>query len=149
MKTIKNFNIRTDLWYEAGEGFWLDIQDKIARVGMSPLAQETAGSFVAVSLIKEQSQLSKGQSFGSVEAEKHVGQLKAPVSGKILRVNPKVLENPRLLNIDPYGKGWLVEIEMDRFEEEQHELLAGEAEVTAWFEAEITKYEDKGWIAES
>ena len=149
MKNIRNFNIRTDLWYETGDGFWLDVHGNTARIGMSPLVQETTGSFVAINLNKEATPLARGESFGSLEAEKHVGHLKAPVSGKIVTVNPKVLENPRLINTDPYGKGWLVEIEMNRFEEEKQNLLKGAVEVTAWFESEIAKYEDKGWIAES
>ena len=148
MKNIRNFTIRTDLWYETGEGFWLDVQGETARIGMSPLVQESTGSFVAISLNKIGTSLTKGESFGSLEAEKHVGHLKAPVSGRIVAANPKVLENPRLINTDPYGKGWLVEIELSQFEEEQQGLLAGEEEVIAWFESEITKYEDKGWIAE-
>lgn len=148
MKNIRNFNIRTDLYYETSDGFWLDVHGKTARVGMSPLVQETTGSFVAISLNKVGAILGKGESFGSLEAEKHVGHLKAPVSGKVVAVNSKVLENPRLINTDPYGKGWLMEIEMSRFGEEQKSLLSGEKKVIAWFESEIAKYEDKGWIAE-
>jgi glycine cleavage system H protein len=149
MKNNRNFNIRTDLWYDADEGFWLDVQGNTARVGVNPLVQETSGSLVAVSLNEVGTILSKGDSFGSLEAEKHVGHLKTPVSGKIVAINTMVLENPRLINSDPYGKGWLVVIELTRFAEEQRSLLTGEREVIAWFESEIAKYEDKGWIAES
>ena len=148
MKNIKNHNIRTDVWYDTNEGYWLDIQDNIARIGMSPLVQETSGSFVAIKMNEVGAAHSKGESFGSVEAEKHVGFLKMPVSGTIKAVNEKVLENARLLNLDPYGKGWLIEIEMSQFETEQAELMKGEKKITAWFESEITKYEEKGWLAE-
>jgi glycine cleavage system H protein len=149
MKKIKNFTIRTDIWYDTDESFWLDIDGNIARIGMNPLVQETSGSFVSIRMEKIGNSFSKGESFGSVEAEKHVGQLKMPVSGKIVSVNEKVLENPRLLNTEPYGKGWLVEIEMSNFEEEKKDLLVGDAKITAWFESEINKYEDKGWLAQS
>ena len=149
MKKIKNFDIRTDLHYATAEGFWLSVDGRTARVGMSPLMQETTGSFVAVRLEKMGASFRQGESFGSVEAEKHVGHLKMPVSGMLVAVNEKVLENPRLLNTDPYGKGWLAEIEMSHWEAEEGSLLSGEAEVEAWFEAEIKKMEDKGWLAES
>ena len=149
MKKIKNFNIRTDIWYDTDESFWLDIDGNSARIGMNPLVQETSGSFVSIRMDEIGKSFTKGDSFGSVEAEKHVGQLKMPVSGKITAVNEKVLENPRLLNTEPYGKGWLIEIEMSQFEEEKKNLLVGEANITTWFEAEINKYEDKGWLAES
>ncbi|MCB9284020.1 MAG: glycine cleavage system protein H [Lewinellaceae bacterium] len=149
MKKIKNLSIRTDLFYATEEGFWLDISGNIARIGMSPLVQESTGSFVAVRFEEEGASFAKGQSFGSVEAEKHVGHLKMPVSGTIVAVNEKVLENPRLLNTDPYGSGWLAEIDLTNWDSEQSHLLSGEAEVEAWFETEIEKYEDKGWLAES
>jgi glycine cleavage system H protein len=149
MKKIKNFNIRTDIWYDTDESFWLDIDGSTARIGMNPLVQETSGAFVSIRMEEIGTSFSKGESLGSVEAEKHVGQLKMPLSGKITAVNEKVLENPRLLNTEPYGKGWLVEIEMSDFENEKEDLLHGEAKITAWFESEINKYEDKGWLAKS
>jgi glycine cleavage system H protein len=149
MKKIKNFDVRTDLWYATEEGFWLDIDGRTARIGMSPLVQESTGSFVAVRFENLGTPLSKGASFGSLEAEKHVGHLKMPVSGVLIAVNDKVVENPRLLNTDPYGKGWLAEVELTGWPAEQPHLLSGEKEVEDWFAAEIEKYEDKGWLAES
>ena len=148
MKKIKKFNIRADLWYDTEEGFWLDVSGQTARIGMSPLVQETTGSFVSIRIKESGTSLAKGESFGSVEAEKHVGHLKTPLSGNIVEVNEKVLENPRLLNTDPYGKAWLIAIELTQVEEEQAALIKDEEDIIAWFESEIAKYEDKGWIAE-
>ncbi len=148
MKKIKGFNIRTDIHYATDEGFWLDVDGNTARIGMSPLVQETTGSFVAIRMETVGTSFSKGNSFGSVEAEKHVGHLKAPVSGKIISINEKVLENPRLINTDPYGKGWLVEMEVSELNEIDG-LLSGDENVAAWFESEIARYEEKGWLAES
>lgn len=148
MKKIKDFDIRTDLFYATGDGYWLDVNGQIARIGMNPLMQETTGSFVAVRMENVGASFEKGESFGSVEAEKHVGHLKMPVSGKIVSVNEKVIENPRLLNTDPYGKGWLAEIEMNNWDAEKDGLLSGDTAVEAWFESEIAKMEDKGWLAE-
>lgn len=107
MIKLKDINIRTDLQYDPKEQFWLDVQGNIARVGMTPLTQETTGSFVSVQFSQAGAQLAKGQSFGSIEAEKHVGHMKAPLSGTLLRYNEAVHENPRLVNTDPYGEGWL------------------------------------------
>ena len=148
MKKIKDFNIRTDISYATDEGFWLDINGRTARIGMSPLVQETTGSFVAIRMEKPGTSFSRGDSFGSIEAEKHVGHLKAPMSGKIISINEKVLENPHLINTDPYGKGWLIEMEMSEIYE-LDDLLRGDEKVTAWFESEIARYEKKGWLAES
>lgn len=148
MKKIKNFNIRTDVYYDTAEGYWIDVKGNTARIGMSPLVQETSGSFVAIGINKIGTSHAKGSSYGSVEAEKHVGHLKMSVSGKITAVNEKVLANPRLINTDPYGKGWLVEVEMSNFQAEKGDLLGGESKIVAWFTAEINKYEEKGWLAE-
>lgn len=147
MKKIKNFQIKTELWYDTEKGLWLDIHKNMARIGMSPLVQETSGSFVAIRLSTNGETLTRGSSFGSVEAEKHVGHLNAPVSGTVVAVNPEVSENPRLINDDPYGKGWLIEIEMTNFLNEHENLLSGQTNVGRWFEEEITKYEEKGWLA--
>ena len=149
MEKIKHFDIRTDIWYDTKNGFWIDFQDHIARIGMSPLVQETSGSFVAVRLNPVGSVCGKEESFGNVEAEKHVGHLLMPVPGKIVSVNEKVVENPRLLNVDPYGKGWLAEVEVSDVTAAQEALLHGESKVLQWFRAEIDKYEQKGWLAES
>lgn len=145
---IQNFQIRTDLWYDPVGGFWLDITDNVARIGLSPLTQETIGYFVALQLNAAGSEVNRGESFGSTEAEKHVGQLYSPVSGRISRVNEKALENPRLLNSDPYAAGWLVEIEMTRFDEEKIDLIHGEKNVVNWFETEIEKLTEKGWLTQ-
>ncbi len=142
-------DIRTDLRYDPKELYWIDVQGKIARIGMSPLVQESTGSFVAVQFAEAGKTLVPGASFGSTEAEKHVGQLKSPLSGVLLRCNPQVRENPRLINTDPYGAGWLAEIELTNTGAELPLLIQGEAAVRAFFESEIKKYQDKGWLAES
>lgn len=148
MQNIQGYQIRTDLLYDPAEGFWVDVQGETARIGYNPVMQETAGSFVAVNLKKLGTQIAKGESFGSVEAEKHVGHLKAPVSGIITAVNADVLENPRLLNEEYYGKGWLVEIEMSDAANELADLISSENDVIEWFAIEIKKYENKGWLAQ-
>jgi len=147
MKKIDKYEVRTDLKYDPENHFWVDVTGDKAIIGMSPLVQETSGSFVAVQVEEAGTSLVKGESFGTAEAEKHVGPLKTPVSGKIIAVNDKVIENPRLINADPYGAGWLIEIQLDHIEE-LNVLVAGEADITSWFESELKKFSEKGWIAQ-
>ena len=148
MIKIDKYNIDTDLYYDPKEHFWIKISDKHARIGMSPLIQETSGAFVALQMNSQEMQLNKGESFGTIEAEKHVGPLKIPLTGKITNINNDVIENPRLINYDPYGDGWLIEMELSNAALEVPELIYGEQNITEWFKSELKKFDDKGWIAQ-
>ncbi|MDH5398975.1 MAG: glycine cleavage system protein H [Cyclobacteriaceae bacterium] len=148
MKEIDKYQVRTDVFFDPETHFWIDKTGNKAVVGMSPLVQETSGSFVAVLFNEMGAALGKGESFGTIEAEKHVGPLKMPVSGKTIVCNQKVIENPRLLNTDPFGEGWLMEIELSAFDKEENGLVSGEENITSWFQAELKKFDEKGWIAQ-
>jgi len=148
MIKIDKYEVDTGLYYDAKEHFWIKISGNNARIGMSPLIQETSGAFVAIQMNSANMNFNKGESFGSIEAEKHVGPLKIPLSGKIITVNEKVIENPRLINYDSYGDGWLIEMTLSNLNAEISELIFGENEVILWFESELKKFDDKGWIAQ-
>lgn len=148
MIKIDKYDVDTSLFYDTNEHYWVKITDNIARVGMSPLIQETSGAFVAVQMNAHHKEFNRGEAFGTIEAEKHVGPLKAPLSGKVIKINKEVIENPRLINYDPYGDGWLVEIELTNAEVEVLDLIIGEDKVVDWFKSELKKFEDKGWIAQ-
>lgn len=148
LKTIHDYQVRMDVFYEAKNHLWVEVQNGVATIGMTPLVQETSGSFVAIQMDDENKMYKQNERFGSVEAEKHVGQLFIPLSGTILEVNEMVVKNPRLINTDPYGDGWLVKIKTSNLDAEKHTLLQSEEEITIWFESEIEKYKEKGWIAQ-
>jgi len=148
MIKIDKYDVDTSLFYDADEHYWVKITDNVARVGMSPLIQETSGAFVAVQMNALGKAFSKGEGFGTIEAEKHVGPLKVPLSGKVTKINEEVIENPRLINYDPYGDGWLIEMELTNAEAEVLDLIIGEDKVIEWFNSELKKFEDKGWIAQ-
>lgn len=148
MIKIDKYDVDASLFYDANEHYWVKITDNIARVGMSPLIQETSGAFVAVQMNAHHKEFNRGEAFGTIEAEKHVGPLKAPLSGRVIKINEEVIENPRLINYDPYGDGWLVEMELTNAEAEVLDLIIGEDKVVAWFKSELKKFEEKGWIAQ-
>lgn len=141
-------SIKTDLLYDPVNYFWVKAEGNNARIGMSPLVEQTSGSFVAIQFSKLGETLAKDESFGSAEAEKHVGHMKMPVSGKLIAVNEKVINNPRLINTDPYNEGWLIEVELSNFTNEFDGLIAGEENIKTWFEAELKKFDEKGWLAQ-
>lgn len=149
MFIVQNYNLDPNLFYDPKEHFWLKAEGERARIGMDPLVQDSMGAFVVVQLDNRGKLLSKGDSFGTVEAEKYVGPFRSPVSGIIVAINDQVVQNPRLTNTDPYGNGWLIEVELTNFEKEKDILLTGEEAVRNWFEQEIKKYQEEGWLAES
>jgi glycine cleavage system H protein len=83
------------------------------RVGITDFAQDALGDIVYVQLPEAGSAITAGQSLGEVESTKSVSEIYAPVSGKVTSRNERLGEEPELINTDPYGDGWLVEIEPD------------------------------------
>ncbi|MFB6220939.1 MAG: glycine cleavage system protein GcvH [Halolamina sp.] len=85
--------------------------DEPTRVGISDFAQDELGDVVFVELPDEGDQISHDESFGVVESIKAVSDLYAPVSGEVVAVNEDLHDQPELVNEDPYGDGWMLEIE--------------------------------------
>ncbi|GAB2944846.1 glycine cleavage system protein GcvH [Micromonospora polyrhachis] len=80
------------------------------RVGITHFAQEALGDIVYVELPDEGAVVTAGESFGEVESTKSVSELYAPVTGTVVARNDKLGDTPEVINTDPYGVGWLVEI---------------------------------------
>ncbi len=91
---------------------WIRIDGKKAVIGISEFAQEQLGDIVFVELPEVGSQIEQGSPFGVVESVKTVSDLYAPVGGKVTAVNRDLETNPEKVNSEPYGEGWIVEIEL-------------------------------------
>src|SRR5262249_56574673 len=74
-------------------------------------AQEALGDVVYVELPRVGESVSAGKQFGVIESTKAVSELFAPVSGKVTKVNSALADSPQIVNQDPYGAGWLIEVE--------------------------------------
>ena len=90
---------------------WLRANGSSYRVGITQFAVDQLGDITLVDLPKEGDQVTKGQRFGTVESVKSVSDLYAPVSGRVVAVNGGLKDAPEDVNGDPYGKGWMIEIE--------------------------------------
>jgi glycine cleavage system H protein len=88
-------------------------EDTLVRVGITEYAQDQLGDVVFVDLPEVGRQVSAGDVFGEVESTKSVSELFAPVDGEVVAVNDAVADSPELINSDPYGEGWLIEIRLD------------------------------------
>jgi len=91
---------------------WVSVDGNRARVGITDYAQDALGDVVYVQVPTVGSAVTAGDSFGEVESTKSVSDVYAPVSGTVVAVNDSLSGAPEALNQDPYGNGWLCEIEM-------------------------------------
>ena len=107
---------RDDVLYTSSNE-WAKNIDGIIRVGIDDYSQSSLGDIVYAELSPVNTHVSAGKSFGSIEATKSVIEINAPVSGVIVRVNDSVMNSPQLINHDPFGEGWLIEIEPDNISE--------------------------------
>jgi glycine cleavage system H protein len=82
------------------------------RIGITDYAQDALGDVVFVQLPVVGDPVRSGESFGEVESTKSVSEIYAPVGGTVVAVNEALVDNPALLNEDPYGEGWICRIEM-------------------------------------
>jgi glycine cleavage system H protein len=103
--------IPEDLRYTA-EHEWVQPRSGApVRIGITDFAQDALGDIVYVQLPDTGTEVAVGDSFGEVESTKSVSELYAPVAGTVVARNDQLAEAPELINTDPYGAGWLVEIE--------------------------------------
>ncbi|ORJ64888.1 glycine cleavage system protein GcvH [Mycobacterium simiae] len=87
--------------------------DDTVRVGITDYAQSALGDVVFVQLPDVGSEVTAGESFGEVESTKSVSDLFAPITATVVAINGDLTQNPRLVNSDPYGEGWLLELRAD------------------------------------
>lgn len=106
-------DIPSDLHYTAEHEWVRRSGDDTVRVGITDFAQSALGDVVFVQLPDVGTAVDGGAAFGEVESTKSVSDLYAPVAGKVSAVNGELDGNPGLLNSDPYGEGWLLELQVD------------------------------------
>lgn len=118
-------NIPAELKYTKDHE-WVRVEGNIAIVGITDFAQSELGDIVYVEVETEGEELAKEEIFGTVEAVKTVSDLYLPVSGKIVEFNTALEANPESVNLNPYGDGWMIKIEMSDASEVDGLLSADE-----------------------
>lgn len=106
---------------------WVRVSDSMARVGISDYMQQNLTDISYFEPPKAEVAVEQFGELGSVESAKAVFEIISPVSGTVVAVNPAVVENPALINEDPYGSGWLVEIKPTDLTQDQTLLMDGAA----------------------
>jgi glycine cleavage system H protein len=96
---------------------WLKVENSIGTIGITDYAQDQLGDIVYVEEIKKGAKLNKGEVLTTVESVKAVSDVYSPVSGEIIEVNQNIINEPSLINKDPYESGWFAKIKMQNLEE--------------------------------
>lgn len=102
---------------------WIAVDGDIATVGITAYAAEKLGDVVYVDLPKVGSTVTGGTVVGEIESTKSVGELFAPVAGEVVEINQAVVDQPDLVNADPFGDAWMIKV---RFTELPALLTAAE-----------------------
>ena len=122
-------NIPADLKYTKSHE-WVKEEDGLYVIGLTDYAQSALGDIVFINLPEEGDDVTAGESFSDVESVKAVSDVFSPVTGTVAAVNEDLLDNPALVNEDPYG-AWMVKVENVSDTEELLDAAAYEAVVAA------------------
>jgi glycine cleavage system H protein len=149
MAKARLMRLPEDRYYAAGEHLWVKVEGGRARLGMDELGCWAAGSIAHVELHHPGKRLARvGAAFGTLEANKFVGALRTPLRGTIQEVNRDLLKNPRLLNTDPYGEGWLAVLEPSHLTEDLAPLVHGRAAIIHYAREKTAEYRRRGILPE-
>lgn len=96
---------------------WIRVVGETAYIGITLFAQSELGDIVFIDVDTIGDNLATEEVFGTVEAVKTVSDLFMPISGRVLEVNQKILDEPELINKDPYGEGWIIKVGIEDISE--------------------------------
>jgi glycine cleavage system H protein len=137
MASVKNCNLPDELHYSVENNVWVRREDDgTVTLGMTAYACALAGEIVACTPKKPGGAVKLNKSAATVESGKWVGPVKSPVAGEVVAVNAAVAGNPKSINADPYGNGWLVKLRPENWEADSAALVTGAAAMSA-FEAKM------------
>lgn len=113
-------------WFNEND-VWVRPMGEVARIGISDYMQQSLTDINFVDAPAMNLAVEQFGELGTLESSKAVFEVVAPVAGTVMAVNPEVVSNPTLVNEDPYGKGWLVELKLGNWPEDQELLLDSDA----------------------
>ena len=128
MVKVDDYEVPEGLYYSK-EWTWVKIENGKARIGITDYAQKQLREVVFAELPEVGDEIVKGEPFGTVESVKSVSDLVVPINGKIEEVNEEVVDNPQIINEDPYGEGWLILVSPSNLDEDLKTLMSFEESV--------------------
>ncbi|NIS82984.1 MAG: glycine cleavage system protein H [Anaerolineales bacterium] len=133
------FKVTSDRYYNQ-EGVWaLPVENRI-RIGLSDFLQQRSGDVAFAEVKPESTHLVVGEEVAVIETIKVDISLSSPLSGKVVAVNPMLMTSPEVINLDPYGEGWVAVIEAADWESDRVDLL----DPQAYFDLMLGQIEEEG-----
>jgi glycine cleavage system H protein len=136
MANVRGCNLPDDLYYLVEKHVWAKpMEGGVVRVGITAVAAKLSGGKLAALTVKTKNigqEVLQGKSIATVESSKFVGPVPAPVTGVLLRANEKLATDPNLATADPYGEGWVAEMQPSSWDTEKAALATGAAGVAAY-----------------
>ena len=129
MSNIKGCNLPDDLYYNIEKHVWAKpIDGGIIRVGMTSVAVKLSGGKLIACTVKAKNigqEIKQNKSIATLESSKFVGPVPAPVTGILVKANEKLAADPNIAVSDPYGEGWIAEMNPTSWESEKESLAFG------------------------
>jgi glycine cleavage system H protein len=138
MTKIQGCQFPDDLYYLVQRHVWVQLlaaDGSLLRMGITPVGFKLAGGKIIAVTPRSKSLgqiVPQGRAVAMLESNKYVGAIQAPVTATLLRVNPAVVEDPKLAVADPYGAGWIAELQPADWASAQASLLTGPAAIAAY-----------------
>ncbi len=120
---MEEYKILDELYYTK-EHIWVKIDNDIATIGITDYGQRQLGDIVFIDLPELDREVEAGEVIASVESVKAISEIYAPVSGKIISINEELSNDPSIINSDPYGDGWICDIQMKDISEVEDLMTA-------------------------
>jgi glycine cleavage system H protein len=133
---IDKFDVPDDLHYHE-EHCWAKKDGDVVIVGVTDFAAKMAGTIKRVVTLEEDEEVGQGKPCGTLSSGKWTGKIYSPISGEITEVNEDLEDEPKMINDDPYGEGWVLKIEPS--DENEFDNLMDGAKMASWFPEEIKK----------
>ena len=99
-------------YYYTRDHIWIKPEDGVVTLGVTDYGQKKLRDVVHIELPSIGQSIEEGETLAVIESIKASVEIHSPVSGRVVKVNSKLIDNPELINEDPYGSGWIVKIEL-------------------------------------
>lgn len=135
---VDKYEMPDDLYYTTDHA-WVKVEGSRIRIGITDFMQQMAGEITFIRVPRADKEMEVGKTLASLQSGKWAGKIAVPLKGKVVEVNKGLTANPKPLNEDPYGEGWIAVMEPEDLANGLNTLLHG-AQAVDWLKEEIAKH---------